>query len=348
MSLHHRLSAKLDAALHQFEKLDLGYTYDELYLTACGLTACGMGSSDKKTQYPSLYVNRTKGDVMDIPETGKAVVEYVLTGRNMSKRDGKTTYGMDLQIKSFDPQGTKKADAKMKKDGLAVAMSAHARLTEFLGGTLSNVPLPSAAIRKINPRRLKTSQRLPVVMKKTGFDDEIRVSFRKKAVADPKRREASAYYTNDTKDARKTAADMARRARKGQAFSEFSDRTRNGDGQFVGNVTGGADPVTMRQAYGEKPKRSLLAPGVGAAALAGAGLLGTKSGRVMTSKAAKGASRMVRSTVAGIDRKIGGKTGAMWPRMGSKSKPKVREGLGEVIIRSAKSKTGPRMPRFGD
>ena len=265
MSLLHRLSAKLDAALHQFEKLDLGYTYEEMYPTPCGSSG-----SDKKTQYPSLYVNRTKGDVMDIPETGKAVVEYVLTGRNMSKRDGKTTYGMDLQIKSFDPQGTKKADAKMKKDGLAVAMS-------------SKSP------------RLQVS--------------------------------------------------------KSPSLHSFSDRTRNGDGQFVGNVTGGADPVTMRQAYGEKPKRSLLAPGVGAAALAGAGLLGTKSGRVMTAKAAKGAARMVRSTVGGIDRKVSGKTGAMWPRMGSKAKPKPqrREGLGEVMYRqAAKSKTGARMPRFGD
>jgi len=263
MSLLHRLSAQLDAALHRFEKLDLGYTYEEMYPSALCGSSSGSSSSDKKTQYPSLYVNRTKGDVMDIPETGKAVVEYVLTGRNMSKRDGKTTYGMDLQIKSFDPQGTKKADAKMKKDGLAVAMS-------------SKSP------------RLQVS--------------------------------------------------------KSPSLHSFSDRTRNGDGQFVGNVTGGADPVTMRQAYGEKPKRSLLAPGVGAAALAGAGLLGTKSGRVMTAKAAKGAARMVRSTV-------GGKTGAMWPRMGSKVKPRAqrREGLGEVMYRqAAKSKTGARMPRFGD
>ena len=55
MSLLHRLSAKLDAALHRFEKLDLGYTYDEMYPTPCGSSG-----SDKKTQYPSLYVNRTK------------------------------------------------------------------------------------------------------------------------------------------------------------------------------------------------------------------------------------------------------------------------------------------------
>ena len=117
----HELNHKLDATLHQFEKLDLSYSYDEMY--PCSPSSGG----DKKTQYPSLYVPRTKQDVMDIPETGKAVVEYVLTGRNMSKRDGKTSYGMDLQIKSFDPQAAKKVDAKKKADGVAVEMSSKQR-----------------------------------------------------------------------------------------------------------------------------------------------------------------------------------------------------------------------------
>ena len=271
----HALNAKLDATLHQFQKLDLGYTYDEMY----GSSACGLSpsSDSKKVQYPSLYVSRTKGDVMDLPETGKAVVEYVLTGRNMSKRDGKTSYGMDLQIKSFDPQGAKKMDAKKKADGEAVEMGA------------------KCSVLSAQSHGLPVSQ--------------------------------------------------------SQSLHSFSDRTRNNDGQFVGNVTGGADPVTMRQAYGQKPQRSLLAPGAGAAALAGAGLLGTQAGRGMTIKAAKGAARMVRSSVAGLDRKIKGKTGERWPVMGSKAKPKMRqrEGLGAVIIRqSTKSKTAARMPRFGD
>jgi len=261
MSLLHRLAAKLDAALHQFEKLDLGYTYDEMYPTPCGIG----NSTDKKTQYPNLYVNRTKGDVMDIPETGKAVVEYVLTGRNMSKRDGKTTYGMDLQIKSFDPQGTKKADAKMKKEGMAVEM------------------------------RDKTGRVIALVV-------------------------GGKFYGR---------------------MSQFSDRTRNGDGQFVGNVTGGADPVTMRQAYGEKPKRSLLAPGVGAAALAGAGLLGgTAKGRGMLAGGLRKVEGLART---GRD-KLQGRV-----RMSKPGRGKHREqmpGLGEVIYRSGKS--GRNYPVSGD
>lgn len=118
-------------------------------------------------------------------------------------------------------------------------------------------------------------------------------------------------------------------------FSEFA-RPRDGDGQFVANVTGGADPVTMRQAYGPDPKKSkLLAPGAAAAALAlagTAGLLGTKSGRVMAIKGAKGASRMVRSTVTGIDRKAKGRSTERYPIMGSKA-PKGKPGLGETLMR---------------
>lgn len=145
-------------------------------------------------------------------------------------------------------------------------------------------------------------------------------------------------------------ADGSVRRRFGLNLRQFSDRTRNGDGQFVGGATGGADPVTMRQAYGDKPKNPMLAPGAAAAALAGAGLLGSKSGRVGVMNAAKKGGRVVRAGVAGLDRKLKGKREGMWPRMGSKA-PKVRrsEGLGEVMVRTAaKAKTGAKWPRVGD
>lgn len=109
-------------------------------------------------------------------------------------------------------------------------------------------------------------------------------------------------------------------------FSEFSDRTRNGDGQFVGNVTGGADPVTMRQAYGEKPKRSLLAPGVGAAALAGAGLLGgTAKGRGMLAGGLRKVEGLART---GRD-KLQGRVRMSKPGRGRHHE--VKPGFGEVM-----------------
>lgn len=70
--------------------------------------------------------------------------------------------------------------------------------------------------------------------------------------------------------------EMAARLGKVTQFG-LDPRTRDGQGQFVAAQTGGADPVTMRQAYGNP----LLKAGAAAAALGGAGLaLGaTKRGR---------------------------------------------------------------------
>lgn len=245
-----RLNARADAALQRFAAIDLGYKYDD------GLCE---SYDPKKTQYPSLYINKVSSDdVMSLPDEGKATIEYRLTGRNMRENNGKKTYGMTLDVLSFEPEAKAKADAKTKKEGGAVKLS------------------------------------------------------------------------------------------------QFADnRTRNGNGEFVGGETGGADPVSMRQAYGGKAKTNPLIPGAAAAALAGAGLLGSKAGRVMTVKAAKSGSRVVRAATAGLDRKLKGKTGEMWPRMGSKA-PKGRrsEGLGEVIVRTAtkatKAKTAAKWPRSGD
>lgn len=243
LSLLQTLNAKADAALNQFAAIDLGYKYDE-----------GPCSYDpKKTQYPSLYINKVSDSVMDIPDEGKATIQYRLTGRNMREDNGKKIYGMTLDVLSFEPEAKAKADAKTKAAGKAVEMS-------------------------------------------TLFAD---------------------------------------------------NRTRNGDGQFVGNATGGADPVTMRQAYGDKPapKNPLLAPGAAAAALAGAGLMGSKVGRVAVVKAAKGASRVVRATTAGLDRKVKGKTGSMWPRMGSKAPQRTKPGFGEVLMRNGKPEGRGKMPQ---
>lgn len=105
-------------------------------------------------------------------------------------------------------------------------------------------------------------------------------------------REARAYYTGDAQDARDTAAQMIREDRKkfakvkakhpvalkGKVYSNdpnaanwklgrlmpgmirlADSRPRDGNGQYVANETGGADPNSMAAAYGgvaaEKEKR---------------------------------------------------------------------------------------------
>lgn len=104
-------------------------------------------------------------------------------------------------------------------------------------------------------------------------------------------------------------------------------RQRDPQGQFVGQSTGGADPVTMRQAYGQKGRSASLVPGAGAAALAGAGLLaGTQGGRRVLSKGLKAAGQGLHKVRSAVVMKNSGGRGA-----GFMTRTPGRPGLGEVI-----------------
>lgn len=312
------LSRQFDAALNQFKAMDLGMTDAERYPSSLGTY------DPKKRTYPSIYLSGSKDEFADLPDSGEAVIKYQVTRRSTEEENGKKRHSLTIEVRSLDPKAAAKAVEKKKAEGRAVPIK-----TEMRTGVSA---LPSFELARTTTQLLKT-RRAPVVMKKTGEGGEIRVSYRKKAVPDAGRREATAYYTDDVKDARGTAAHMAKQARKGQAFSEFN-RPRDGDGQFVANTTGGADPVTMRQAYGPDTKKSkLLAPGAAAAAVAGtAGLLGTKTGRGMVLKGTKGAARVVRSAVTGIQRKAQGRSTERYPIMGSRA-PKGKPGFGETLLR---------------
>lgn len=319
------LSRQFDAALHQFKAMDLGMSDAERYPSSLS------AYDPKKKTYPSIYLSGPKDEFADLPDSGEAVIRYQVTRRSTEEENGKKRHSLTIEVRSLDPKSAAKAVEKKKAEGRAVAIAtmsnAEGRMTEFLGGRAPApvlVPLLNGAVAVQRPvTQLLKTRRAPVVMKKTGEGGEIRVSYRKKAVPDAGRREATAYYTDDVKDARGTAAHMAKQARKGQAFSEFN-RPRDGDGQFVANTTGGADPVTMRQAYGPDPKKSkLLAPGAAASAVVGAaGLLGTKTGRGMVLKGTKGAARVVRSTVTGIQRRSQGRSTERYPIMGSRAEKK--------------------------
>lgn len=281
------LSRQFDAALNQFKALDLGTTPGG---------GCGLEPYDpKKPYYPSIYISDKPDSMEDIPEDGTALVKYKVTSRSTNERNGKKRHSLSLDVLSFDPQGTKKEDAKKKAEGRAVPIK-----TEFGLGTTG------ALIGKAVD---------------VGGGIALAVALKNRRLQQMKMRGEA------IRRAMKTRPGSVR----GSQFSEFN-RPRDGDGQFVANVTGGADPVTMRQAYGPDPKKSkLLAPGAAAAALGTAGLLGTKAGRVMAVKGAKGISRSVRRAVTGIDRKLKGRDTARYPVMGSKV---VRDpGFGETLLR---------------
>lgn len=300
-----QLSRQIDAALNQFKALDLGMSDEERY------PSCGIGGYDpKKKTYPSIYLSGPKDDFMDLPDSGEAVIKYQVTRRSTEETDGKKRHSLTLEVRSIDPKASMKAAEKKKAEGRAVPIKTEMRtgvsalpLVEFLGGRAPApvlVPLLNGAVGKMPTtirKQMKSGKKLAKSLSlKTGDKPPSmdRVPF---------------------------------------GFSEFN-RPRDGDGQFVANVTGGADPVTMRQAYGPDPAKSkLLAPGAAAAALGGsAALLGTKAGRVMAVKGAKGAARVVRSAVTGIERKAKGRSTERYPIMGSKA-PKGKPGFGETLMR---------------
>jgi hypothetical protein len=304
---------QLSRLLTQFDKLDLGYTYDDSY--GCLASPCGADSKTPKVMYPKLYVNRVKDDVMSVAETGTALVEYKITGRNMNSQDGKTKYGMDVEIRSFDPQAGAKAKAKESKPGTAKAV-----MLERLDGALTEMArgdrYAAAKVEDYVKKHPAGAVQAGLAGLKAG---------EQQAKGDVARASAGKFKNPDSI---KLKAKWLRMNRGVMKFSEFSDRTRDNDGQFVGAATGGADPVTMRQAYGTKGKKSLVA-GAGAAALAGAGMLGgTQGGRKLVSKGLKVAGGGLHKLRAALVSKNSGGRGK-----GFMTQKAEKPGLGQYMQR---------------
>lgn len=292
--------SQLSRLLTQFSKLDLGYTYDDSY--GCMPSSIG-DSKAPKIQYPNLYVNRVKDDVMAVPETGTALVEYKITGRNMNQRDGKKKYGMDVEIRSFDPQAGAKVLAKAGKPGAAktLMLMAQGEVTEFAGGymnTNDGVQKERGVVAHLK-RNAATYASIPLFLP-TPADDVLSnlIPAAGAGIDRLLRKDNNIRKTSHEPKVDKKGRGLWKVQPDGKVI-KFSDRTRDGDGQFVGAATGGADPVTMRQAYGKK-----LAVGAGASALAGAGLLGgTQGGRKLASKGLKVAGAKLRDLRASLGRR---------------------------------------------
>jgi hypothetical protein len=323
-SLTH-LSRQFDAVLNQFKAMDLGMSDAERYPS--GLSC---GYDPKKKTYPSIYLSGPKDEFAELPDSGEAVIKYQVTRRSTEEENGKKRHSLTLEVRSIDPAASKKAAEAKKAEGRAVAIAmsnGEGRMTNFAGGYHRD---EEGGIRKQKgvlahlKRNAVTYAGTPLAPIGWVAGAAVDRLYRR-----PRNLKKSAKESPRKGDGARVGGVLP----DGRVSTEFN-RPRDGDGQFVANVTGGADPVTMRQAYGPDPKKSkLLAPGAAAAALAGtAGLLGTKSGRVMAIKGAKGASRMVRSAVTGIDRKLKGRSTERYPIMGSKA-PKGKPGLGETLMR---------------
>lgn len=200
------LNAQLDGALQEFKKLDLGEKRSD-YLSSMPIDVKG-------PHYPCLYLPDSEEDY-DLPDSGKATVEYKVTRRSKQTVDGKTRHNATVEIKSLEPvsgkdKGTGGPGDKGKKGEVAKMLSQiQASLNEFAG---------------------------------------------------------------------------------------YGERPRSKNGTFVADETGGADPVSMRQAYAPAPMMPAAQPGrlkpmmVGAAL--GAGAM-SKRVRRTVGRGARGAMRAV-------------------------------------------------------
>jgi hypothetical protein len=99
--LHRRALATVNLldAVDRLETLlaakDLGYTYAEIE---------PIGSSDYRTkrQYPTLYIQGIADDI-ELPEKGKAVIEYRIASKTINEEGDKKRVSYSLEVRSIDP-----------------------------------------------------------------------------------------------------------------------------------------------------------------------------------------------------------------------------------------------------
>jgi hypothetical protein len=232
------LSAKLDGALHEFDKLDLGYTYAD---EDNDFPVCGSNDNYRtKKRYPTAYISRVSDDPKDFPETGKAIIEYKVTEKRTrsSSKSGKTKarHSMDIEIHSIEPvkknDKTKTSDPVSKLKGSAEPVS---ELSDIRPGMIEFISLPDkvakAAVKKVRKVPLKKIAAISGATAAGTIAGGAIIRRRKK---------------------KKDQAVELESLRPGMI--EFSDpRPRNPQGQFADVSTGGANPQAMKAAYGQKP-----------------------------------------------------------------------------------------------
>lgn len=97
------------------------------------LAGCCAPSSEK--YYPTVWIDRSK-EPIDLPDSGKATVEYKVVRRSTETRDGQTTHDASLEIRSITPEEPKK-DAKPKNTAtMPIKLGAKSPLLPFSASPL--------------------------------------------------------------------------------------------------------------------------------------------------------------------------------------------------------------------
>lgn len=82
--------------LTEFAKLDLG-SKPEAYSSGC--SPCDV---PRRRYFPTVYISDQEKPI-DLPDEGKAVIEYKVRGRSMNERDGKKRHSADIEIHTIEP-----------------------------------------------------------------------------------------------------------------------------------------------------------------------------------------------------------------------------------------------------
>jgi hypothetical protein len=200
-----------------------------------------------RTDYPDLYIYDRPG-LENFPRSGKAVIEYKIERFTITNRDGKVSNDLTLQIKSIEPIEDKdgKLSRKAADDGKGKARPLTVNLAFPIGGERPESPL-SIRLKK---KPLKPGGVAAIGGKGGTVSGGGKLLERLRGVT-----------------------------------RLLDDRLRNGNGQFIANQTGGADPNSMDAAYKQPRKKPLTARagatiGGAAAGLAAGCIIGTGIAKV--------------------------------------------------------------------
>jgi hypothetical protein len=196
-----------------------------------GAGVCGPCEAPRRMYYPSVYISGREKPV-DIPDKGKAVIEYRVSGRSMNKRgDEQARHSTDIEIHSIEP--IEEEEEKGPKEGQAARLLGDLRKvtgfeTKPVGGGIA------AALREI--ARRNKSRGAGMVQKRYW---------------QPKRTRRQPPFANgQERDPMGFGANAQRRTSNAQRPTFFDSRPRNENGQYIADQTGGADPNSMAAAYG--------------------------------------------------------------------------------------------------
>jgi hypothetical protein len=101
------LAARIDGAF-EFNKVNLGRPSPD-FSSPCGSMSLGKTT----TYYPTLWLE-PQDQELNLPDSGKAIIEYKVKRRTVTETDGKKRYEASIEVQSIEPMEGK---AK-KKPGL--------------------------------------------------------------------------------------------------------------------------------------------------------------------------------------------------------------------------------------